>query len=88
MSQALTPQALADILTSVPPVDLAAQRLLAAHDRPGVLFPRLDGVDSVDLGAAVEEIVAYTAQCSSAAERLAKLNPCPLTGVALPEFGL
>ena len=81
----MTAESLRECLANVPPVKLLGTELLKNHRPQSGIFPA--GVPRDQIKEAVTEIIAYTARCASAAQRLNHLTPIPLTTVCM-EFGL
>ena len=81
----MTAELLRECLANVPPVQLLGTELLQKHRPQGGIFPV--GVPRDQIKEAVTEIIAYTARCAAAAQRLNHLAPIPLTTVCM-EFGL
>ncbi|MAU12428.1 MAG: hypothetical protein CL607_21570 [Anaerolineaceae bacterium] len=80
---------LTEILNNLAPVELEGMRLLAQlrPDSPRLL-PSVIGIDRDTLRRATSEIIDYTGRCQRMRSRMIALNPVPLTGLTLPEFGL
>lgn len=81
----MTAESLRECLAGVPPVNLLGTELLRTHRPQGGFFPA--DVPRDQIKEAVTEIIAYTARCRAAAQRLSHLAPVPLTTVCV-EFGL
>lgn len=81
----MTAESLRECLAGVPPVKLLGTELLKTHRPQGGIFPA--DVPRDQIKTAVTEIIAYTARCRAAAQRLSHLAPIPLTTVCV-EFGL
>jgi hypothetical protein len=77
--------ALRDCLLNLPPLELLGMKLLQSSPHAG-LFP--SDVPRDSLKAAVVELIDYGERCQSAAQRLSKLTPVPITGVDLWEYAL
>jgi hypothetical protein len=80
---------LTEVLNNLAPVELEGMRLLEwmRPDSPRLL-PSVKGIDRDTLRRATSEIIDYTGRCQQMCSRLSALNPVPLTGLILPEFGL
>lgn len=81
----MTAENLRDCLLNLPPLELLGMKLL--QDSPHVgFFPA--NVPREMLKTAVVEMIDYGERCQSAAQRLSKLTPVPITGVDLWEYAL
>jgi hypothetical protein len=80
---------LTEVLNNLAPVELEGMRLFERlrPDSPRLL-PSVKGIDRDTLRRATSEIIDYTGRCQRMRSRLIDLNPVPLTGLILPEFGL
>ena len=80
---------LTEVMNNLAPVELEGMRLLEQL-RPDShrLLPSVAGIDREALRRATLEIIDYTGRCQRMRSRLIDLNPVPLTGLILPEFGL
>lgn len=84
-SAGMTAETLRKCLLNLPPLELLGMTLLQNSPHAG-FFP--SDVPREALKSAVVEMIDYGEQCRSAAQRLSKLTPIPLTGVDLWEFVL
>ena len=84
-SAGMTAETLRDCLLNLPPLELLGMKLLRDSPHAG-LFPA--DVPRQTLKAAVVEMIDYGERCQSAAQRLSKLTPVPVTGVDLWEYAL
>ena len=84
-STGMTAENLRDCLLNLPPLELLGMKLL--HDSPHAGFFPSD-VPRETLKTAVVEMIDYGERCQSAAQRLSKLTPIPLTTINILEFGL
>jgi hypothetical protein len=74
-----------DCLSQVPPVELAAMRLIRTLplNAAGGWFPTVPP-DSV--AEAARELIAYTKACAALTDQLKYLSPVPLTTLEIPEW--
>lgn len=79
----MTAETLRECLLNLPRLELLGMKLL--QDSPHAGFFPAD-VPRETLKAAVVEMIDYGERCQSAAGRLSKLTPVPITGVDLWEF--
>lgn len=84
-SAGMTAETLRDCLLNLPPLELLGMKLL--QDSPHAGFFPAD-VPRQTLKAAVVEMIDYGERCQTAAQRLSKLTPVPITGVDLWEYTL
>jgi hypothetical protein len=78
-------QTLRDCLLNLPPLELLGMKLLQDSPHAG-FFP--SNVPRETLKSAVVEMIDYGERCQSAAQRLSKLTPVPITGIDLWEYAL
>ena len=80
---------LTDVLGDLAPVELEGMRLLAQLRPPSNrLLPSTRGIDREILRRATCEIIDYTSRCQRLRAHLLDLNPVPLPGLIVTEFGL
>lgn len=76
---------LRDCLLNLPPLELVGMKLL--QDSPHARFFPAE-VPRETLKIAVVEMIDYGERCQTAAQRLCKLTPVPITGIDLWEYAL
>lgn len=81
----MTAENLRDCLLNLPLLELLGMTLLQDSPHAG-FFP--SDVPRETLKNAVVEMIDYGERCQSAAQRLSKLTPVPVTGVDLWEYAL
>lgn len=84
-SAGMTAETLRDCLLNLPPLELLGMKLLLDSPHAG-FFPA--DVPRETLKTAVVEMIDYGERCQTAAQRLSKLTPVPITGVDLWEYVL
>jgi hypothetical protein len=84
-SAGMTAETLRDCLLNLPPLELLGMKLLQDSPHAG-FFP--SDVPRETLKSAVIEMIDYGERCQSAAQRLSKLTPVPVTTVSILDFGL
>ena len=80
---------LADVLDDLAPIQLEGMRLLTQlrPTAPGLL-PSTQSIERETLRRATSEAIDYTRRCQRMRENLLNLNPIPLKGLVVAEFGL
>ncbi len=84
-SAGMAAENLRDCLLNLPPLELLGMKLLQDSPHAG-FFP--SDVPRETLKTAVVEMIDYGERCQSAAQRLSKLTPVPITGIDLWEYAL
>lgn len=84
-SAGMTADTLRDCLLNLPPLELLGMTLLQSNPHAG-FFP--SDVPRETLKTAVVEMIDYGERCQSAAQRLSKLTPVPITTIDPWEYAL